>query len=224
MSTPAVRRQACTSQSLGCARLREWLQSRFMTSGGGDRWLVDLSEPWDEERAKRLLGKHPWLTLTRPDLPFPIHARFGRSDDGRLVCTGLLVAGDDPREITSRSLRAIPMGDVVEQVAAARDDQEVGAIVRRVMGIDDEPKDIPRRRPGGGGYGREHFEQVATAYRAALATSPRAPMKELARRLSTSEATARRWVQRARDMGLLGASQPGKAGELSEGMSVDGDD
>jgi hypothetical protein len=50
-------------------------------------------------------------------------------------------------------------------------------------------------------------------------TSKHAPMTELRRRLGewlereVPEPTARRWVQRARDMGLLGASRPGKAGE-----------
>jgi len=38
-------------------------------------------------------------------------------------------------------------------------------------------------------------------------------MKALAEQLHYSDATVRRWVQRARDKGLLGPSIPGKAGE-----------
>jgi hypothetical protein len=44
-------------------------------------------------------------------------------------------------------------------------------------------------------------------------------LAELRRRLAdwlgreVPEPTTRRWVQRARDMGLLGVSRPGKAGE-----------
>lgn len=50
-------------------------------------------------------------------------------------------------------------------------------------------------------------------YRDMLVTAPRAPIKTLAEHLGVSEATVRRWVQRARDQGFLGESRPGKAGE-----------
>ena len=56
-------------------------------------------------------------------------------------------------------------------------------------------------------------DQVAEAYRAALVTDPHHPIKRLAEQYHASEATVRRWVQRPRDMDLLGESAPGRAGE-----------
>jgi len=67
-----------------------------------------------------------------------------------------------------------------------------------------------------------HFEMVAAEYRLALESRPQAPMQQLIRRLEdwkgypVPEPTARRWVQRARDMGLLGPSRPGVAGEYPQ--------
>jgi lipocalin len=54
---------------------------------------------------------------------------------------------------------------------------------------------------------------LSNKYRAALEAEPRAPTKWLAERMYVSLPTARRWIQRARDLGYLGASIPGKAGE-----------
>jgi len=66
---------------------------------------------------------------------------------------------------------------------------------------------------------------VAAEYKRACAPGEfRAPMKELCRRLALAfresgtvpAPTARRWVQKARDMGLLDPSRPGIAGEYPE--------
>jgi hypothetical protein len=68
--------------------------------------------------------------------------------------------------------------------------------------------------------GREHFVRVADEYRRACQFP--APMRELCRRLASApgepvpEPTARRWVQQARRMKLLGPSRPGIAGEYPE--------
>ena len=63
------------------------------------------------------------------------------------------------------------------------------------------------------GYGDDHHRDVAAAYRQALQQAPGAPTKWIAERYHVSVPTARRWIQRARDKGYLGASTPGKAGE-----------
>jgi hypothetical protein len=74
----------------------------------------------------------------------------------------------------------------------------------------------------GQALGRDHFEWVAGEYRRALKEKPSAPMREMIRRLTVKlkreipEPTARRWVQRARDLGMLGPSAPGKAGEYPD--------
>jgi hypothetical protein len=188
------------------------------------QYLIELIG--DEEQAdlfRRLAEEHNWLAIKEGGLPFPVQLSLGRSSDGRLVCTGLVIgAMDEPREITSRSLRELPLGDLLGSIARLRDDPDVGSFLRATFELADDIGETPRHRPGPRGYDREHFEHVAVVYREALAVAPRAPMQEVARRLSTSEATARRWVQRARDMSLLGAGQPGKAGEQTEG-STDGE-
>jgi hypothetical protein len=78
-----------------------------------------------------------------------------------------------------------------------------------------EPCKGPQARPGPKGHPPEHYERVAAAYRQALISHPRSPMRALAEQLHASDATVRRWVQRARDKGLLGPSVPGKAGETA---------
>ena len=67
-------------------------------------------------------------------------------------------------------------------------------------------------RPGPKGYPDDHFELVAAAYQRALIEYPRSTFKALATQLHASEATVRRWVQRAQDKGFIGESTPGKAG------------
>jgi hypothetical protein len=173
--------------------------------------------------------EHNWIGFTGEGLPFPVAMSLGRSSDGRLICTGLVLTNltigaqydddvpdhmrDEPLEITSRLLRKLPLGELVGSVAAMRDDPEGEAFFRRSFALADNLPALPRRRPGPKGHPPEHFQVVADAYRAALAHAPRKPIKTVAEQLHASEATVRRWVQRARDKGLLGESTPGKAGE-----------
>jgi hypothetical protein len=178
--------------------------------------------------------EHNWISFADGNLPFPVLISLGRAPDGRLIITGLLIANLDippvyddaapewfrskPVEITSRSLRDLPLAELLGSVDALRDDPEGKALFRRLFALaDDLPPTFPRRRPGPKGHPREHFEQVAQAYRIALARAPRAPVKTLAEQMNASDATVRRWIQRARDMGLLGPSTPGKAGEQPAG-------
>jgi hypothetical protein len=174
--------------------------------------------------------EHNWVAFADDNLPFPVLISLGRAPDGRLIATGLLIANLDipavydqdapdwfrskPVEITTRSLRQLHMADLLNSVTALRDDPQGKALFGRLFGLaDDLPASFQRRRPGPKGLPREHFEEVAQAYRRALAEAPGAPVKTLAKQMNTSEATLRRWIQRARDMGLLGPSAPGKAGE-----------
>jgi hypothetical protein len=85
------------------------------------------------------------------------------------------------------------------------------------------PSAGPRVR--GRAHSRDFFLRVAAEYRSACNPGEfRAPMRELCRRLALAfgesspvpEPTARRWVQQARDMKLLGPSRPGIAGEYPE--------
>jgi hypothetical protein len=182
---------------------------------------------------KVLEAEHNWIAFADDGddgLPFPVAVSLGRAPDGRLIITGMLIANLDipavydedapewfrskPVEITTRSLREVHVADLLNSVTALRDDPKGKALYRRLFGLaDDLPASFERRRPGPKGYSREHFEDVAQAYRRALAEAPSAPVKTLAKQLGYSEATVRRWIQRARDMGLLGPSTAGKAGE-----------
>jgi hypothetical protein len=179
--------------------------------------------------------EHHWIVFQDDRLPYPVAMSVGRSPDGRLICTGLLCAnldipaiydpppgapewfGSQRVEVTARSLRELPLPALLGSIAALRDDPDPRgrAFFREIFRLADDLPALPRRRPGPKGHPRAHFEQVADAYRAALVLAPHAPVKALAPQLHVSEATVRRWVQRARDMGLLGDSTPGRAGERS---------
>jgi hypothetical protein len=197
--------------------------------------------------------EHNWIAFHDDRLPFPVAMAVGRSPDGRLICTGLLIAnldfpaiydpppgapewyGSQRVEVTARSLREVPLSALLGSIEALRDDPKGRAFYRQVFRLADNLPALPRRRPGRKGYDCAHFERVAEAYRAALVYAPHKPIKVLAPQLHASEATVRRWVQRARDMGLLGPSTPGRAGEgpagvvqrsttMATGQRVDDDD
>jgi hypothetical protein len=152
------------------------------------------------------------------DGPVPVMLTMSRADSGRLICTGLIIGrqpvwNDGRTEVTSRSLRGIP---IAEYIGLAQQTAEIpdsyGEAVRALLTLAPESPRA-RRRPGPKGYDDGHFEYVAAAYRRAGVEAPRAPMKWLTNYLYASEPTVRRWVQRARDRGYLGAAIPGRFGE-----------
>lgn len=162
-----------------------------------------------DDALERLKGDQ-WDVIDGGELPMPVALRVGRRrDDGRLVCTGLILGtyvtdddgelmpaeGKNVQEITARDLRSIPLGEILTG--------RLASLLRLGFPADSGSYEGPRARGGPKGYPREHFEGVAAAYRRALHEAPRAPIKTLAAQLHTSEATARRWVRRARDLELL---------------------
>jgi hypothetical protein len=192
----------------------------------------------------REVNESNWIGVETEGAAGSVLVRLGRSLEGRLVATGLIVGPGEGGELTARSLRAIPLAQIVATlanlIAAYQDDPEdipdvvweaspeevsrgahrqtyrsLEALVSDLVLFRAETYEGPRARPGPKGHPPEHFERVATAYREALIAHPRAPMKALAEQLHASDATVRRWVQRARDKGLLGSSVPGKAGETA---------
>lgn len=178
-----------------------------------------------------------WQGFEGGGLPHPVLLRLEKSPEGRLICTGVIIGAGKPRrgsrEVTARELRRIPLGEIVsicgEYVRATPKPTRLstgawmfeGTFMEELAGIfltgDLKAYTGPVARPGPKGYPREHFEGVASAYRDALLTAPSRPIAALQGQMSASEATIRRWVQRARDMGLLGDSIPGKAGERTRG-------
>jgi hypothetical protein len=171
----------------------------------------DQSDLWLVEEARW------WRVSETPPLPFELRVRIGQAG-GRLVCTGLRVdTGEGPEtEITARALREIQLPEILRQFGERWYEDPAFA---RALGID-PPQATTRpasqqarlgRRP----YGREHFEHIAALYRDAIIAAPDNPYAYIKDREFRSLPTIRRWVQRARDMGLLGAAVPGKPGELA---------
>jgi hypothetical protein len=187
--------------------------------------------PADREKITEFASNRQWVVLDGCGLPYPVTLSAGIGDDGRLRCTGVILGAltAEPVEITSASLRDVRVTELLQQIASTGDlleplfsysgPREGRPFLDRLIPglVPDLPPQVPPVR--GGALPRGHFEVVANEYRRALVVDTHAPMTELRHRLAEwldreiPEPTARRWVQRARDMGLLGASRPGKAGE-----------
>jgi hypothetical protein len=179
--------------------------------------------PVDEAKVAKILhrlGDEPqrWLRVqVGPDEPpRTILLRFGRAADGRIIVTGVFI-GAEEREVTARSLRQLPLAHLI---AFARSGQPRLLNWWLAQGLATSTERVVRAGPPGPkGHPREFFEQIAEQYRRALEEAPSTPVKWLALEVKTREdkptpeSTVRRWLQRCRDMGLLGPSMPGKSGE-----------
>jgi hypothetical protein len=169
-----------------------------------------LDPMWREVR------KYRWLRVEfGPDRRRRVvFLRVGRGQQGQIVCTGLLIGGELPVTVTARDLRAIPLSRLLAD--ARTDANSFGWWVKQNLAT--KGSAVPVLRPGPKGHPRAHFEAVANAYRRAVEEDP-APVRRLSAEFRTPEGrptpepTVRRWIQRARDMELLGRSTPGRAGE-----------
>ena len=169
------------------------------------------------------LDSDDWLQIHWPDAPFPILMRLGRSAEGRLVCSGLVLGGGQPGEprvgiqrgragveVSATKLRQIPLGQLLDE-ASRRQTTE--------WWLAQLPEFQRPTRMGPRGTSGEKLANVATLYRRALEERPSAPVEWMRRQIlgptgkATPAVTIRRWLQRCRDLGLLGPSIPGKAGE-----------
>jgi hypothetical protein len=179
--------------------------------------------PIDEAKVGKILRplvgdrKHWLLVQVGPDEPpRSVLLRFGRAADGRIVVTGMVIAAEE-REISARSLRQIPLAHIL---SFARSEQPRLLRWWLEQGLATRSERVLRAgQPGPKGHPRAFFEQIAGHYRRALEEAPTTPVKWLAQQVRTPEgeptpeSTVRRWLQRSRDMGLLGPSMPGKSGE-----------
>jgi hypothetical protein len=158
----------------------------------------------------------------QPPLPRRVLMRIAKAPDGRLICTGLVLGAFDDDEITARTYRRLPLIEFLTE--AARWSERQPDLARQVFGGELPRRGGARVRPGPKGHDDKHFKLVAGLYRRALLSRPRAPVQMLLELINEgrepggewSEATVRRWLQRARDKGFLREAQAGKAGEVPE--------
>jgi hypothetical protein len=213
--------------------------------GGGGEWIL-LDSPFDSP------SSHPDF----PTLPFPVAVKLGKSDDGRLVCIGMKLGlealteweaqdvvrrpSPPPVQITSKTLREIPMGEILDHLAAWRTQPFLleGGFVE-VLDAAVVESDAPRVHPGSRGHPLAFYEGIRDLYREALVESPGhvyryvvehavdadgRPMYDVKTETAafqkvhqaTREAAARRWVKKAREKGLLGSARHGTAGEYHD--------
>jgi hypothetical protein len=181
-----------------------------------------LKNVWWPDRLSR------WIGVELEDVP-PFQIRLARASDGRTICTGLRIGEreeHDPegpiaeREIQARTLRQIPLGQVVDELTS---DEYRAGLDEHTLGYGREllerfvpERQVTRRRIGPRGWPMEHWQRVAELYREALARRPRNPHRYIAEHFPTTEQTSRRWVLKCRDLGLIGGAQAGKAGEAPE--------
>jgi hypothetical protein len=150
----------------------------------------------------------------------PVFLKLARDHRGRLVCQALIIGDITPwskryREINAARLRDIRIPELISlAVWTSTIPDEFGAEISEILSSVPALSLSPR---GPRGYPDDHFRAVAELYRKALIEAPRAPTKWIAEQFVVSMPTARRWVQRARDKGYLGASTPGRAGEETGG-------
>lgn len=166
------------------------------------------------EHIKEWVGDRDWMGLG-PDLPDdpgvpPVFVSLGKSEDGRLICTGLIIGEFGPfsfgtRELTARALRQIKIPELIEFVRQAESQN-----VRARELIESAPE--IRRKPRG--KGDAFLREVAERYRQALEIAPSRPTAHLSKLYDRPPVTIRRWLKQAEREGLLGKRSPGKAGEL----------
>jgi hypothetical protein len=154
------------------------------------------------------LASYPWHGIEVHGYPHRVLICLGEAQDGRLVCTGVLIDPKKNLEVSSRLLRDIRLGEVVASAAAFSKVLPVGRVLRST------PYRVRRTRPGPAGHPAKFYKDVANVYRRALRTHPRTPVVRLMAELSCSEATAHRYLKRCRELGLLDPRTP-KGGNTS---------
>lgn len=163
-------------------------------------------------------GNGGWVRVEDIGLPGTLYVRMAWGKVSELYFD----AGD--REITAAHLRNLPLGKIAA-VANQRPDLLLG--MSRTPGGDDISERaeqlVARKRrvaidttarlsPPTAGLTDEFLEQVARAYRAAVARGER-PNKSLAEQVGDGGGrTVERWVYLARKRGFLPPGRPGRAG------------
>jgi hypothetical protein len=143
--------------------------------------------------------------------------------DGTRHCRAAAVRATGDEDVTSETLR-IPLARLMKQAVAGASryyaSMEPGGEPvfhvflrgpRDAEFYDEYTRDARRPRRGSP-LNDEHLRQVTELYRAALERGD-PPTQTVADEMHAARSTAARWVAKARERGLLGASVRGKAGE-----------
>jgi hypothetical protein len=153
-------------------------------------WIVDAAEGTTWREVNAYPGKPDHLS---------VRMRFAPTGDGVAVA-GVQVERTDGRAITSRDLRDVklPPNYVLFGETAVRWFQPDGA-----------PASRNRKGPKGPQDDLERDKWVWGLYCQAMKDAPRAPVRWMLPQLPVSDATARRWIGRARQRAAeLGWPQP----------------
>lgn len=142
------------------------------------------------------------------------YVRIGKGADGKLIVTGIVI-GDGLDEITSNTLRAVQLGEVIKTIqwreSGSLPPRNVGDVdaltgLARFEGMTEAVEDAAAQgeqesRRGRRAPTRGQLEEFATAYRR-HSTYTNAAMTRAAADLHISRATANRWAERCRDLGI----------------------
>jgi hypothetical protein len=150
-----------------------------------------------------------WVRCRGGDLPTPIELRIAPSADGRWVVTGLMLGEEfDQREITSKTLRAIKLREIVAELLEDYDPDAppewmnfastFGYVLRANATAAGHVAKTAQRGPD-----EATLREFARSYRAELARRPHGAMTAAAKAFNISRATANRWTQEARRSGFL---------------------
>jgi hypothetical protein len=127
--------------------------------------------------------------------------------DGIGECVGIELAladGNPLERLTSSTVRSLPLGRLVRESKAARYAATGGEVVEA---FDAGSEKSRSRRPA---LDDAHYAEVARVYSRAVGRGS-APRQAVMERWHATAPTASRWVAKARSLGLLPETSPGKA-------------
>jgi hypothetical protein len=104
--------------------------------------------------------------------------------------------GTEPRSLSARDVRRLPLDRVVRAATAAADSGPVESLpeLSKIL--------LPRGRPSGDERSVAFYKAIANAHRQ-LEQLEKSPAKEIARRKRVSENTVHQWIHKARLQGFL---------------------
>jgi len=145
--------------------------------------------------------------------------------DGRLECVRVELGwpADEPRQgapvpVTMSALRSVPLGRIIDEALRQHTRRlrdwakvlEPGQQAELLPLVAAAAASLPRAPGRPPSYNSEHFVKVADAYTKARRAGE-SPTKAVASRFHVSYPTAANWVARARAMGFLPPTSPGRA-------------